>query len=104
MLRKTLILVYHMTTQCTAVHGEVDDGVMVEAINTYGSVLTVQVVCAGVGESGCQKAGERWLGVLGTLAGEHLDSVDRKAVHLPSSNHDLVLKFNTTSQAENINI
>ena len=75
-------------------------GVMVEAINTYGSVLTVQVVGAGVVESGCQKAGERWLG---TLAGEHLDSVDRKAVHLPSSNHDLVLKFNTTSQAENIN-
>ena len=76
---------------------------MVKAINTYGSVLTVQVVCTGVVESGCQKAWERWLGVLGTLAGEHLDSVDRKAVHLPSSNHDLVLKFNTTSQAENIN-
>ena len=75
---------------------------MVKAINTYRSVLTVQVVCTGVVESGCQKAGE--LGVLGTLAGEHLDSVDRKAVHLPSSNHDLVLKFNTTSQAENINI
>ena len=100
MLRKTLILVYHMTTQCTAVHGEVDNGVMVKAINTYRSVLTVRVVCTGVVESGCQKAGERWLG---TLAGEHLDSVDRKAVHLPSSNHDLVLKFNTTSQAENIN-
>ena len=93
-----------MTTQCTAVHGEVDNGVMVKAINTYRSVLTVRVVCTGVVESGCQKAGERWLGVLGTLAGVHLDSGDSLAVacgSFPSSHHDLVLKFNSTRMAKN---
>ena len=71
---------------------------------TYQSVLTVKVVSAGVVLSGCLKTGEGWLGVLGTLAGVHLDSGDSLAVargSFPSSHHDLVLKFNSTRMAEN---
>ena len=71
---------------------------------TYQSVLTVKVVSAGVPLSGCLKTGEGWLGVLGTLAGVHLDSGDSLAVacgSFPSSHHNSVLKFNSTRTAEN---
>ena len=71
---------------------------------TYHSVLTVKVISAGVVLSGCQKAGEGWLGVLGTLAGVHLDSGDSLGIargSFPSSHHDSVLKFNSTRMAEN---
>ena len=77
---------------------------MSQAINTDNFVLTVKVVSAGVVLSGCQKAGERWLRILGTLAGVHLDSGDSLVVacgSFPSSHHDLVLKFNSTRMAEN---
>ena len=68
-----------------------------EACNTYSSILTVQVVSAGVAMSACLKAGEQ---ILGTLEGVHLDT-GPVTVPLPSSHHDPVLKFNTTSTAEN---
>ena len=71
---------------------------------TYHCVLTVKVVSAGVVLSGCLKTGERWLGVLGTLAGVHLDSGDSLGVargSFPSSHHDSVLKFNSTRMTEN---
>ena len=99
----TMCLQHHQGCSETPKCAYVIYGQPLKAINTHRSVLTVEVVGAGVAHSWCQKAGERWLGILGTLAGEHLDSVDRKAVHLPSSNHELVLKFNTTSQAESMN-
>ena len=70
----------------------------------YHSVLTVKVVGAGVVLSGCLKTGEGWLGVLGTLAGVHLDSGDSLSVacgSFPSSHHNSVLKFNSTRTAEN---
>ena len=50
------------------------------------------------------EAGEGWLGVLGTLAGVHLDSGDSLSVacgSFPSSHHNSVLKFNSTRMAEN---
>ena len=63
--------------------------------NTYNSVLTVQVVSAGVVTSGCLKAGEL---LLGTREGVHLDSGDGTPA---SSHHDPVLEFNGTRPAEN---
>ena len=66
--------------------------------NTYNSVLTIQVVCAGVQIFGCLKPGELFLG---TLAGVHLDSGDRILTNTPSSHHDSVLKSNSTSTTEN---
>ena len=74
---------------------------MSQAINTDNSVLTVKVVSAGVATSWCLKAGEL---LLGTLGGVHLDSADsvrRDTRDIASSHHDSVLKFNTTSSAEN---
>ena len=67
---------------------------------TYNSILTVNVVSAGVLISGCLKAREL---LLGTRGGVHLDSGDRRvrAYTLPSSHHDPVLEFNGTSRAEN---
>ena len=62
--------------------------------NTYNSVLSVQVVSAGVKLSGCHHVGELLLGTR-----------DRVHVHLdttsPSSHHDPVLEFNGTSVAGN---
>ena len=84
--------------------GEVSCDVTGEPQLTYHSVLTVKVVSAGVVLSGCQKTREGWLGVLGTLAGVHLDSGDSLSVacgSFPSSHHDLILKFNSTRMAKN---
>ena len=53
--------------------------------NTYNSVLTVQVVSAGVAPSTCLEAGEL---LLGSREGVHLDSGPRTAA---SSHHDPVL-------------
>ena len=63
--------------------------------NTYSSVLTVQVVSAGVAVSACLKAGEL---LLGTLTGVDLD---RRPGVEPSRHHNPVLKFYGTSKAEN---
>ena len=63
--------------------------------NTYNSVLTVQVVSAGVFLSGCRHVGKLLLGAGDVV---HLDSgpgVDS------SSHHDPVLKFNGTRTAGN---
>ena len=65
--------------------------------NTYSSVLTVQVVSAGVVTSGYPKTGEL---LLGTLAGVYLDSSVSRVV--ASSHHDPVLEFNGTTSAENV--
>ena len=56
--------------------------------NTYNSVLTVQVVSAGVVRSGCPQAGE--LRILCTREGVLLDSGDC-SVSVASSHHDPVL-------------
>ena len=76
--------------------------------NTYNSVLTVQVVSAGVVTSGCLKAGEL---LLGTREGVHLDSGDGDESDRAgaSSHNDPVPEFNATSPAEseddhNVNI
>ena len=69
--------------------------------NTYGSILTVQVVSTGMSSSGCEKAGKL---LLGTLAVVHLDSGKRippSDKGTPSSHHDSVLKSNSTSITEN---
>ena len=74
--------------------------------NTYNSILTIQVVSAGVAISACLKAGEL---LLGSLTGVHLDFFVpvRSAPGAPaSSNHDqwqpsTVIKLNGTSIAEN---
>ena len=68
---------------------------MLQEINTYNSVLTIQVVSTGMVTSGCLKAGEL---LQGALAGVHLDSADRT---IPSSHHDPILEFNGASIAEN---
>ena len=64
--------------------------------NTYSSVLSVQVVSAGMSISGCLKVGEL---LLGTREGVHLDSGETTI--FSSSHHDPVLKFDGTSSAEN---
>ena len=66
--------------------------------NTYNSILTVQVVSAGVFISGCLKAREL---LLGAREGVHLDSGDSVRIDDASSHHDPVLEFNGTSFAEN---
>ena len=63
--------------------------------NTYNSVLTVQVVSAGVARPACLQAGEL---LLGAREGVHLDSGPRTAA---SSHHDPVLEFNGTCRAGN---
>ena len=71
---------------------------------TYNSVLTVQVVSAGVEISACLKAGEL---LLGTLAGVHLDSAENlqvpgsSASTAASSHHDPILEFDGTGRAGN---
>jgi len=60
------------------------------------SALTVQVVSAGVEISGSPQVGERWLRILGTREGVHLDCGDTPG---SSSHHDLVLKLNTRSSS-----
>ena len=65
--------------------------------NTYSSVLTVQVLSAGVAVSGCLKVGEL---LLGTREGVLLDSGD-SSVSVASSHHDPVLELYGTSQAGN---
>ena len=80
-----------MTTQCSTWY-TVPKGYR-QLIDTYNSILTVQIVSAGMARSGCLKAGEV---LLGTLAGVHLDDIRFRA----SSYHDPILKFNTTSRAE----
>ena len=65
--------------------------------NTYNSVLTVQVVSAGVEISACLKAGEL---LLGSREGVHLDSGDITIIPA-SSHHDTVLELNGTRLAEN---
>ena len=68
--------------------------------NTYGSILTVQVVSTGMSSSGCEKAGKL---LLGTLAGVHLDSGERifRIDDSTTSHHDTVLKSNSTSITAN---
>ena len=66
--------------------------------NTYNSVLTVQVVSAGVAMSACLKVGEL---LLGAGEGVHLDSGDSVRIDVASSHHDPVLKFNGTRTAGN---
>ena len=85
-----LYQLWKMETQ--SVHG--DD----ITYNTYFSILTVQVVSAGVVWSASLKAGEWWLGILSTLIGVHLDFGLRE---LSSGHHNPVLKFNTTRSAGN---
>ena len=68
-------------------------------VNTYNSVLTVQVVSAGVVISACLKVGE--LRILGTGEGVHLDSGPGVP---PPSHHDPVLKFNGTGMPVNENV
>ena len=62
--------------------------------NTYNSILTVQVVSAGVATSGCLKAGEL---LLGSREGVHLNSGKKGSQEPASCHHDPVLKFNGTS-------
>ena len=64
--------------------------------NTYNSVLTVQVVSAGMVMSGSLKAGELLLGAGDVV---HLDT--GPVTIIPSSHHDPVLKFNGTCSARN---
>ena len=65
--------------------------------NTYNSVLTVQVVSAGVARSGCLKVGEPLLS-----AGEGIDlDTAPVLIALPSSHHDPVLEVYGTSPAGN---
>ena len=66
--------------------------------NTYNSVLTVQVVSAGVAVSGFLKAGEL---LLGSREGVHLDSGNSVRIDDASSHHNPVLEFNGTSIAGN---
>ena len=66
--------------------------------NTYSSVLTVQVVSAGVVISGCLKVGEL---LLGAGEGVLLDTGDRVRRDVASSHHDPVLEFNGTGTAGN---
>ena len=63
--------------------------------NTYNSVLTVQVVSAGVDRSGCSQVGEL---LLGSLEGVHLDSGARSR---PSRHHHCVLHLNGAGTAAN---
>ena len=65
--------------------------------NTYSSVLTVQVVSAGVVTSGCRHVGEL---LQGAREGVHLDSGDSSA-SVASSHHDPVLELYGTSPAGN---
>ena len=65
--------------------------------NTYSSVLTVQVVSAGVVTSGCRHVGEL---LLGAGEGVHLDSGERTQ-ESSSSHHNPVLELYGTSQAGN---
>ena len=68
--------------------------------NTYNSVLTVQVVSAGMVMSGSLKAGEL---LLGAGDGVHLDvdSGEGARIVIASSHHDPVLEFNGTGTAGN---
>ena len=63
--------------------------------NTYSSVLTVQVVSAGVAISACPQAGEL---LLGTREGVHLNSGPGPKA---PSQHNLVLLFYGTCRPEN---
>ena len=63
--------------------------------NTYNSVLTVQVVSAGVATFGCLKARKL---LLWSGEGVHLNSGDSRVA---SSHHDPVLEFNGTGTAGN---
>ena len=74
-------------------YGEVSGNVTGD---TYNSVLTVHVVCAGVVTSGCPQVGKL---LLGSREGVHLNSGDRRVTS--SSHHDPVLEFNGTRQAGN---
>ena len=65
--------------------------------NTYNSVLSVQVVSAGVVISGCLKVGEL---LLGAGEGVHLDTAP-VLIAEASSHHDPVLEVYGTSTAEN---
>ena len=77
-------------------YGEVSGNVTGD---TYNSVLTVHVVCAGVVTSGCPQVGKL---LLGSREGVHLDSGKLfKPVTTPSSHHDPVLEFNGTGTAGN---
>ena len=82
-----------MTTQCSTWY-TVPKGYR-QLIDTYNSILTVQIVSAGMARSGCLKAGEL---LLGAGEGVHLDMA---RVTPPSSHHDPVLELYGTSPAEN---
>ena len=69
--------------------------------NTYNSVLTVPVVSAGVGTSGCPQAGELLLGAGDSIHLDSGDSVIARAALPPSSHHDPVLEVNGTGIAGN---
>ena len=69
--------------------------------NTYDSVLAVKVVSAGVVVSACLKIGKHEPGTRDVV---HLDCGDSREEQDASSNHDVVLKFNSTSRAKNGNI
>ena len=77
-------------------YGEVSGNVTGD---TYNSVLTVHVVCAGVVTSGCLKVGKL---LLGSREGVHLNSgTNVPQPTSPSSHYDPVLKFYGTSMPEN---
>ena len=71
---------------------------ILQAISSYFSVLTVHIVSAGVPISGCLKAVELLLGSGDVV---NLDSGDVVRIVPTSSHHNPVLEFNGTSTTVN---